>query len=200
LLDSLARDLIGHGYDLNRLVRGIVLSQTYARASTYPSESQPPPSAFAVARLRPLTPTQLATSLKVATTDPAAFDGLTPDVFEKKIELLETSAKGFAGLIAKPTDGSQIGVGEALLFSNGDKAMAEFLAAGPGTLLGRVGESATTDEAVKTIVRTVFGRVAKPEEIEALTAYVAARPDRKPDAYRQVLWALLTSPEFRFNH
>jgi hypothetical protein len=200
LLDLLARDLAAHGYDLNRLIRGIVLSRAYGRSSSYPSEAHPLPSAFAVARLRPLTPTQLATSLRIATTDPRAFDGLSPDAFEKKIEQLESSARGFAGMLAKPTDGTSIGVGEALLFSNGEKATAEFLATGPGTLLGRAALCGTPDEAVKLLVQTVLGRGAKADEVTAFTDYVAARADRKAEAYRQILWALLTGPEFRFNH
>ena len=75
LLAWLARDTAAHGYDLRRLVRGLVLSKAYARASQYPSERTRRPSYFAVARLRPLTPMQLATSLQLAATDPAAFEG-----------------------------------------------------------------------------------------------------------------------------
>ncbi len=200
LLAWLARNVSTHGYDLRRLVRGIVLSQAYGRASTYPSEAQPGPQEFAVARLRPLTPIQLANSLKIATTDPQTFDKLKPDEFEKKIEQLENAARGFAGQIAKPAEGSQIGVGEALLFSNGDKVMAEFLANGPGTLLGRAGDNREPAEVVKALVQAALGREARADEVTVLTEYVTARADRKAEAYRQVLWALLTGPEFRFNH
>jgi hypothetical protein len=86
LLAWLARDAATHGYDLRRLVRGIVMSHTYSRDSKYPSESQPQARFFAVANLKPLTPTQLATSLKVATSDPNGFATLNPEEFEKRIE------------------------------------------------------------------------------------------------------------------
>ena len=43
-------------------------------------------------------------------------------------------------------------------------------------------------------------RDAAAEEKKALLDYVAARQDRLADAYRQVVWALLTSAEFRFNY
>jgi hypothetical protein len=201
LLDALADDLRAHGYDLRRLVRGIVLSRAYARDSVYGTAAQPPADRFAVARLRPLTPAQLATSLKIAGTDPKAFDGLKPDEFERRIEQLEASARGFAGLLPVPTaDGVSIGVGEALLFSNGDRLAKEFLADGGGTLLARAKGTPDDAAAVTLLVTAALGRPPADDERAALAGYVAARPDRRPEALRQVLWAVVTGPEFRFNH
>jgi hypothetical protein len=198
LLTWLARDTADHGYDLRRLVRGIVMSQTYSRSSRYPSESPPAAKYFAVARLRPLTPMQLAASLKVAATDPAAFEGLKPDELEKKVEGIEGSVRPFAALIAQPTDDFQVGVGEALLFSNGERVAKDFLADGPGTLLGRAKAAKDPKEAVALLVKAVYTRQATDEELDALTEYVRRRSDRPAEAYRQVLWALWTSAEFRF--
>lgn len=200
LLAWLARDVKAHGYDLRRLVRGIVLSEAYARDSRYPSEAVPDPRLFAVARLKPLTPLQLSASLKIAGTDPRAFDGLKPAEFEKRVEGLENSARGFAALIAQPTDNFQIGVGEALLFSNGDRVVKEFLGDGGGSLLARARAEKDAAGAVALMTRVVLGRAATAEESAALTAYIRARADRPADAHRQVLWALVTCPEFRFNH
>src|SRR5262249_35070177 len=73
LLDWLAVDTAEHGYDLRRLIRGLVLSQTYARSSRWTSQSLPPANQFAVARARPLTPMQMALSLRVATSDLSRF-------------------------------------------------------------------------------------------------------------------------------
>ncbi|HVL13893.1 MAG TPA: DUF1549 domain-containing protein, partial [Gemmata sp.] len=66
LLAWLARDVAAHGYDLQRLTRGIVMSNAYSRASQYDSGSHPPARLFAVAKLKPMTPMQLAVSLKIA--------------------------------------------------------------------------------------------------------------------------------------
>ena len=122
LLDWLARDTAEHGYDLRRLIRGIVLSQAYSREQPVRLDEPPPtPKLFAVARLKPLTPLQLATSLQDRRDRPGDVRRPKPDEFEKRIEQMESSARGFASLIAQPTDDFQIGVGEALLFSNGDR-------------------------------------------------------------------------------
>src|SRR5262249_21179255 len=63
LLDWLARDVVEHHYDLRRLIRGLVLSRAYARESRWDKGETPRPSLFAVARVKPLTPMQLALSL-----------------------------------------------------------------------------------------------------------------------------------------
>jgi hypothetical protein len=200
LLEWLARDTAAHQYDLRRLIRGIVLSQTYARASKYPSADQPNPKFFAVARLKPLMPSQLAASLRIATSGPVAFEGLKPEELDKKIDQLDSSSRGFASQIAMPSDDFQIGVTEALLFSNNGKLMQEFLGENTGTLLGRVKEIKDPKRAVELIVRSILCRPAGNDELQALVEYVQKRNDRPQEAYRQVVWALIASAEFRFNY
>lgn len=200
LLKELAADIAANKYDLKRLVRGMVMSQAYSRSSKYSSESHPDTSLFAVAQLRALTPIQLATSLKIASTDPKSFDGVKPDELEKKLEQMESSARGFAGSIAQPTDNFQIGVSEALLFSNSDRMLKEFLTDGNGTLLGRVKTEKDADAAHKLLVRTTLARPAADAELKAFEQYAARRADRPTEANKQMLWALMTCPEFRFNH
>ena len=199
LLNELAADMTANKYDLKRLVRGIVMSGTYSRGSKYASEAHPDTSTFAVAQLKPLTPLQLATSLKIAVTDPKTLEG-KPDEVEKTLEQLEATARGFASAIAQPTDHFQIGVSEALLFSNSDKVLKEFLTDGNGTLLGRVKAEKVDADAHKLLVRTALARPATAAELKAFAEYTARRTDRPADANKQLLWALMTSPEFRFNH
>jgi hypothetical protein len=199
LLSWLARDLAGHDYDLKRLIRGLVLSKAYSRGSRYDSD-QPDPKLFAVARLKPMTPLQLTTSLKIAATDPATFEGKKTEEFEKAIEQIENAGRGFAGLIAQPTDNFQIGVGEALLFSNGNRVLTEMLTDGGGTILGKLKTIKDPKEAVEVLIKTAYGRAATAEESKALVAYIQKRAGREAEAYKQVLWALVTAPEFRFSY
>jgi hypothetical protein len=200
LLDALAKDTAANKYDLKRLIRGIVLSDTYARSSRNDSESFPAAATFALGRLKPLTPAQLATSLRSANTDPKTFEGLKPDEAEKRLEQIEASARGFASAVAMPTDNFQIGVSEALLFSNGDRVQKEFLTDAQGTLLGRLKTEKDAAAAAKLMIQTVLGRPASDAEAKAFADFAARRTDRQSDAYRHMLWALVTSAEFRFNH
>jgi hypothetical protein len=197
LLDWLARDLVEHKYDLRRLTRGIVLSQTYSRSSRWEGGKQPLPETFAVARARLLTPMQMATSLKLSTTDP---DSLTAADVEKKIEAIEKSANGLASLFPNPAIENQIGVTEALLFSNGDTIQRECLTEGGDKLVSRLLKIDNLEQRADVAVRTVLSRPSRPDEATLLADYMRRRQDRGAAAVQQVAWALITGAEFRFNH
>ena len=49
-------------------------------------------------------------------------------------------------------------------------------------------------------VRAVLSRPARTEEVQALVGYMQRRLDRPDAACQQIVWALMTSAEFRFNH
>jgi hypothetical protein len=200
LLSWLARDLEEHQYDLRRLVRGLVLSQAYGRSSRWEAGEAPRADLFAVAKVRPLTPMQLATSLLVATSGPVPSAGVKPEAVEKQLEGLENRARGFSRLFDQPTEDFQVGVSEALLFSNNDRLLQDLLADGGDRLVGRLKQIKDRRTLVDTMVRSVLSRPATPEEIKELGDYLKKREDRLVDACRQMVWALLASSEFRFNY
>jgi hypothetical protein len=199
LLQWLARDVAEHGYDLKRLTRGLVLSKAYARSSRWDGERVPQARLFAFAPLRPLTPTQLATSLRLATLDPDSLPA-PGEALEKRIAEIEKSAASLASSFAQPEDGFQVGVSEALLFSNGDALLKEALDESKGRLVGRLKEVKEPEKQSEMAVRSIMARPARTEEIAAMAEYLRKRTDRPAAATQQIVWALLASPEFRFNH
>jgi hypothetical protein len=201
LLDWLARDLVEHQYDLRRLIRGIVLSRAYARESRWDKGEAPRAALFAVARVRPLTPMQLAVSLRLAVTDPQSLAAsLKPEEFDKRLQALESSAGGLARRFDQPGDDFQVGVSEALLFSNGSEIEKDLLADGGDRLLGRLKQFKNREEAIDLAVRTVLCRPSRDSERQLLGEYLKQRAGRPAEALRQMIWALLTSAEFRFNY
>jgi hypothetical protein len=201
LLAWLSRDLVSHGYDLRRLIRGLVLSRAYSRSSRWEKAEPPSPGLFAVARLRPLTPMQLAVSLRLATTDPQSFAmPRTRHELEKRMEALENSARGLAGVFDQPGENFQVSVGEALLFSNNDRIRTEFLGDGDDRLVGRLTKLKTSDQQIDMAMRTVLSRPPSLEEMPTLDAYLDKRHAQLTEACRQMVWSLLTSAEFRFNY
>jgi hypothetical protein len=194
LLAWLARDMASHNYELRRLVRGIVVSNVYARDSRWSGTDTPEEKLFAVALVRPLTPSQMAVSLKLAATDPQT---LSKD--EKRLDALEKSADRLAKNFPQPTDNFQVGASEALLFANNEEMTKELLD-GTGTLTSRLSSLPDMQERADLAVRVVLGRQAKQQELKALVEYMSRRQDRSAAACQQVVWALLASAEFRFNH
>jgi hypothetical protein len=202
LLAWLARDLATHGYDLRRLIRGLVLSDTYARATRWEGKGDAPaPSLFAAALVRPLTPMQLATSLLIATADPVS---MPPDIqsaqFARRIETCEESARTLSRSFATSGGDPQIGASEALFFSNGKQVAEKLLRNGPDTLVGLLDRSSGPAEAVRIAMFSVLSRFPDAEEKKMLSAFLDERTDRPEDAHRQLVWALLAGSEFRFNH
>ncbi|NBO92311.1 MAG: DUF1549 domain-containing protein [Planctomycetia bacterium] len=201
LLDWLARDTAENSYDLRRLTRGLVLSRAYSRASSFEGDRQPDAHLFAVARIRAMTPMQIATSLRLATTAPDQFSAtLKADELDKRIEGYESASRGFASLLEQPRDDFQISVTEALMFSNNDRIQKEFLIDAKDRLIGAAQAFKDLDQAADLLLKNVLVRTPTADEKKAVVEYLSARKDRPLEALRQVVWALLTSAEFRFNY
>ena len=201
LLAWLARDAVDHGYDLRRLTRGLVLSRAYARSSVWETGEPPRNSLFALAALRPLTPSQLANSLRLAVADPASLPPEMPTAaFEERVGSLESNARGLIGTLPTKNGEGSIGVAESLFFTNGGRVSKELLADGPDRLIDRLKQTDGKAARIELAVRNVLSRPPDGEELRALSDYLDQRTDRPDDALRQLVWALLTCAEFRFNH
>ncbi len=201
LLDWLTRDLIQHQFDLRRLVRGVVLSQAYARSSEWTGSSEPPaPDLFAVALVRPLSPRQYSMSLRIASASPETYKPEAGgDDWQKRRDELERSAEGFANQFELPGENFQVGVDEALLFSNSPQFTDDYLRDSPDRLIGTIKQQTDKSAQITTAYWAALSRAPSADEVTACEQYLGKRAE--PVAgLRQMVWALLTSPELRFNH
>ncbi|MGE3777380.1 MAG: DUF1549 domain-containing protein [Pirellulaceae bacterium] len=202
LLEWLARDMRRGGYDLTRFIRSVVLSRAYARSSRWDSAlPRPNPSLFAVAQVRPLKPWQYAMLLRLGATSPDDLPAETAsDAFDQRMTALEQGTRNLAKGFDMPGEDFQVGVAEALWLSNGTEIADSLLADQPATLVGRLGRCDTPEAAAELAIWNVFARPPEEGEVSTLVDYLAARADRGPQARRQLVWALLTSSESRFNY
>jgi hypothetical protein len=202
LLEWLANDLVSHGYDLRRLIQGIVLSEAYARSSEWSQPSEmPAASLFAVAKTRPLTPRQLAASLHVAVRNPQQWPAIdaTEEWIKRRTDL-ENQANGWVREFEQPGDNFQVAVDEALFFSNSQRIQNDMLRDSDDRLLGALEKIENQDQATEFMWLTVLGRVPQADEIASAQNWLDRVPEKKNEARTQLLWALLAGPEFRFNH
>lgn len=202
LLDWLAKDLIAHNYDLKRTIRGIVLSEVYGRGSRWEgSDKTPSPELFAVATVRPLSPRQFSLALTIASQNPTKISQQAASAdWPKIIADLERSAGSFARNIEVPDENFQVSVAEALLLSNGAEIESSYLSYSTDRLLGHLKAIESPTEMIMVAFWAVLSRPPQADELAAAEAYMAARKDRIEQARSQVVWSLLTSAEFRFNH
>jgi hypothetical protein len=194
LLNWLTRDLIAHKYDLKRLITGLVSSRAYARSSEWQG-TPPAKELFAVAPTRPLTPAQWGMSYHIAN-QPDVFKPDDPvEVRQKKLADVEKGG-GILPFIEQPFDDFQVGIDEPLKLSNDEgilKAMGS-------KLIPVLRKLPDPRQQIDEATWTVLSRPATAEEHKLFGEYLEQRKDRPDEGLRQVIWALINSPEFRFNH
>ena len=78
--------------------------------------------------------------------------------------------------------------------------IAEFLADSGDRLVGRMKAAKEPKEAIELAVRSTLCRPPTDEEYKVMGEYLQRRGDRPVPAYQQLVWALITSSEFRFNY
>jgi len=203
LLEWLTRDLIAHKYELRRLVKGIVLSEVYARSSEWNGSTESPgPEHFAVALVRPLSPRQYALSLQVATesSDNFAAQMADADKWLKRREELDRQVEGVANQFELPGENFQVGVDEALLFANSPPFTDNYLRDGNDRLVGVLKQQTDRPARIASAYWATLSRAPSADEVAACEQYLAKRDADPLAATKQMVWALLTSPELRFNH
>jgi hypothetical protein len=194
LLEWLADDLADHGYDLDRTIAGIVSSRVY-QLSSIPRSDDPAGTHFATARLKPLSPQQYAFSMVLATDD--VNYGSSP----KRYSELEDRAGGLTrlDLFDPRTERFQSSAAEALFLSNNPEAQ-KLVAKNGNNLTARLAALKDVGQIVDTAVWTLLSRPPDAEERTVLSRWVEEHGPDRGKACGQLVWALLTSAEFRFNH
>jgi hypothetical protein len=189
ILDELAAKFAGSGFDLRWLVEGICLSKAYQRMSLpgpVPGSSQRP--------VRTLSPDQLFAALDQALGLKRGREispRFTPEGQNLKLRLEE-------GRGATPTD-FKAGIPQALLLMNGS-FVSQATTLDNSMTLRAVVEAPFLKEAEKldTLYLAAYSRLPRPEERERLLKVVRAKDDSaaQRQAYANIFWALLNSPEF----
>jgi hypothetical protein len=206
LLTLLADQLAADKLDVRAFLREVALSQTYQRSSEIPAglKEGEDPAPFTVARLKPLSPEQLAWGLMQAT-------GLT-DVERKALgaNLNEAALYGrlagnvvpivnaFAGRPGN-AESFDANAAQALFVSNG-ALLRGWIAPRPGNLADRLNQLTDSAGLAEELYLNVFTRTPTAEESKEVADFLAARPRDRTVAIQDLVWALLASTEFRFNH
>ncbi|HEX6987466.1 MAG TPA: DUF1553 domain-containing protein, partial [Planctomycetaceae bacterium] len=74
------------------------------------------------------------------------------------------------------------------------------IAAGSGRAARLAADPRPHEEKVTELYLWVYGRLPDADELRVATAHVARQPDAPKPAYEDLLWALVNTKEFLFNH
>ena len=194
LLDLLADDFVEHGYDLRRLIAVIMQSQVYARSSRRPGgKDLPEEGLYALAILKPLDADQLATSLPLAT---GYYDE------RPKRATAPIRADAWPDLVAQfdsPTEEFEPTAAQALFLLNSDYVHKHFVT--DSKLVKTLSAAPTDAEVARLAYRAILSRLPSAAESTRVSRYLSERgASTRAQACQELVWAMFSGPEFRFNH
>lgn len=203
LLQEIADDFAGHGFNLRRLIRIIAATRAYGLSSETLTETPDEPALFHRMPVKALSAEQLWDCIAEATCrrEPAIDTTLpqrgiqgnpTKQAFLAKFEASTQAATEF-----------QSGIPQALSMMNGEVINDATDLAKSSLLLALAdGSFFTADDRLEILFLATLTRLPTDAEREKFLAYVdAGGASRDPNrALADVLWALLNSSEFFLNH
>lgn len=170
---------------------------------------------FAVAVLDPLTPEQICWSMMQATgmvdlqrtaieAELAKKPPVAPDAVEDQLHAkLRGNEAPFVKLFGagpgQPQDEFYATVDQALFLENGGLVRG-WLAPAGDNLAARLMKLDDSKELARELYLSMFTRMPSERETDEVVRYVAARPKARLAAIQEIVWAMLSSVEFRFKH
>jgi len=207
LLDALSRSFVESGFDLKQLVRTICRSNTY-QLSALPNEfNQKDKQNFSRYYPKRLSAEVLYDGLHQVTNTTQAFAGL-PDG-TRAIGLPDLSAATYflkvfgqpVGDTACECERSQAAnLAQSLHLLNSSEVHEKISAStGRAALLAK-DDGRTVEDKVRELYRRVYAREPDVEEIAVAAAHLEKHREQPQTAWEDIVWALLNTKEFLFNH
>lgn len=206
LLEWLAKDFIKHGYDLKHLMRVIMSSQIY-RLSSLPNETNLADlKNYSRSYRRRLPAETLLDSVSAVTEVKESFSGMPPDTLAKQTWNHKLESQ-FMDAFGRPNASSECpcerdakpSVVQALHLMNSNK-LQEMLTHKKGRAARLASSTLTAEQILEELYLSCYSRLPTAEEAAiAVKALQVEKPNRQA-AIEDVLWSLLNSAEFVFNH
>lgn len=207
LMDALAKDLVEHKFDLKHLLRTIMDSRVYQLSSTATPGNQIDTGNIHYTRytVKRLTAEQLADALDFATGTREKYQGLP--LGTRAIQLPDTKVRSFLlDVFGRPARQitcecertMQPNIAQAMHLLNGD-FLNKKIEAPAGRIEALVTAKKPLPGAIEDLYLATLCRAPKTEELSKAEEAIKAAPSVK-EGLQDLLWVLLNSREFLFNH
>jgi hypothetical protein len=218
LLDALARHFVQCGYDLKDLVRTICRSTTYQLDSAPNAFNAVDKQYFSRYYPRRLEAEVLLDAVDGIVGVPSRFEGLPSGT--RAIQLPDNSfnvSSYFLQVFGRPNAASACecersdapSLAQSLHLLNA-KDIYEKLASSTGGAAQLAAEQRSDEEKIRALYQLAFSRDPSPEELQTAAAYIRhalakgqvnEEPVKKSQrAYEDLIWVLINTKEFSFNH
>ena len=207
LLNALSEHFIQSGFDLKELVRTICRSRTY-QLSALPNEyNASDKQNFSRYYPRRLSAEVLYDAFHIVTDTSENFGGMPAGT--KAMQLADaSSATYFLQVFGQPKGDTacecersmDANLAQSLHLLNGREIQDKIARDGARTARLATDAARPDDERIKELYRWVFAREPNAEELEVALAYLKKHADNVRRGYEDVVWALINTKEFQFNH
>jgi hypothetical protein len=207
LLAALSKNFVDSGFDLKQLVRTICKSSTY-QLSALPNEyNLKDKQNFSRYYPRRLSAEVLYDGFHQVTKSDQGYNGLPPGT--RAIQLPEaSSAPYFLKVFGQPQmdtacecERSQdANLAQSLHLLNSSEVQNKISAGGGRAATLAADTSRSTEEKVRELYRWVYSREPALDEVAIATAHIEKHKDKPQVAWEDIVWALVNTKEFLFNH
>ncbi|WP_437203895.1 DUF1549 and DUF1553 domain-containing protein [Planctomicrobium sp. SH664] len=207
LLDRLAESFIASDFDLKQLIRTICQSSTYQLSSTPNEFNLKDKQNFSRYYPQRLTAEALYDAFHQVTLSSQTFQGMPPGT--RAVELPDVStAPYFLRVFGQPQGDSACecersqaaNLAQSLHLLNSQDVQNKIASAGGRAHLLAGQSDRPHEERVRELYRWVYARDPQPEEVQIALAHIERHADKITMAYEDILWALINTKEFLFNH
>jgi hypothetical protein len=207
LLDALARDFIDHKFDVKHIIRTLVTSQVYQLSAEPTPQNEHDQQNFARYYARRMPAEVFLDAVDQATGTKTRFGGVAAS--SRAVDLPH---EGFGSYFLDAFDrprrvttcecerSSGATLAQVLLLANSDE-IENKLSDGNGKIAKLLETKRPTKEIVEELFLGAFSRPPREAELTAALATVtSAGQNNERPALEDVLWTLINSREFMFNH
>lgn len=205
LLDWLAQDFVQHGYDLKYLIRSIMRSETYQRSAEPAHGNERDTRYYSHYPFKRLGAEQLMDAIASATGVPEKFNGYPAGI--RAAQLPDTAVPSyFLELFGRPARNTtcecersdEPNLGQVLHLMNNAGINAK-LSAKNGRVASLIEAKLPDARVVEELYLASVSRFPTPQE-RRKGVQLLARAKNRQQAAEDILWALMNSKEFVFNH
>jgi Protein of unknown function (DUF1553)/Protein of unknown function (DUF1549)/Bacterial Ig-like domain (group 2) len=206
LLDALATDFVRHGYDLKHLMRTLMRSHLYQLSSLPNDTNRGDTKYFSRAYRRRLPAEVLLDAVSAVTGTTESFEGVPPasralDTWNNRLDSQFMDAFGRPNSSADcPCERDrQSSVVQALHLMNSNELQAK-IADRDGRAAALAKGSSSEPDIIRELYLVSYSRFPTEDEIRSADQAFQTGGATRKAAVEDILWALLNSAEFVFNH
>lgn len=207
LLNALSDHFIKSGFDMKELIRTICRSRTYQLSALPNEHNASDKQNFSRYYPRRLSAEVLYDAFHVVTETSENFGGMPAGT--KAMQLVDSSnATYFLQVFGQPKGDTacecersmDANLAQSLHLLNGREIQDKIARDGARTAKLAADTARPDEERVKELYRWVFAREPNAEELEVAIAYIKKHSENVRRGYEDVVWALINTKEFQFNH